>query len=114
MPQYPNRQFLEFEKPIKELFEQIEDTKKLQEKNPKIDYSKTLAQLEASIIEKRNTLIGFIPLINITSNNNYADTPILFSFPSNKNAPVFLKRHHRYCSRQKSKSLWPNRYRCLL
>ena len=38
----------------------------------------------ASIIEKRNTLIGFIPLINITSNNNYADTPILFSFPSNK------------------------------
>ena len=56
MPQYPNRQFLEFEKPIKELFEQIEDTKKLQEKNPKIDYSKTLAQLEASIIEKRKEL----------------------------------------------------------
>ena len=53
MPQYPNRQFLEFEQPIKELFEQIEDTKKLQEKNPKIDYSKTLAQLEASILEKR-------------------------------------------------------------
>jgi acetyl-CoA carboxylase carboxyl transferase subunit alpha len=56
MPQYPNRQFLEFEKPIKELFEQIEDTRKLQEKNPKIDYSKTLAQLEASIIEKRKEL----------------------------------------------------------
>jgi len=56
MPQYPNRQFLEFEQPIKELFEQIEDTKKLQEKNPKIDYSKTLAQLEASILEKRKEL----------------------------------------------------------
>jgi len=56
MPQYPNRQFLEFETPIKELFEQIEDTKKLQEKNPKIDYSKTLAQLEASILEKRKEL----------------------------------------------------------
>lgn len=56
MPQYPNRQFLEFEKPIKELYEQIEDTKKLQEKNPKIDYSKTLAQLEASILDKRKEL----------------------------------------------------------
>ena len=56
MPQYPNRQFLEFEQPIKELFEQIEDTKKLQEKNPKIDYSKTLAQLEASILDKRKEL----------------------------------------------------------
>ena len=56
MPQYPNRQFLEFETPIKELFEQIEDTKKLQEKNPKIDYSKTLAQLEASILDKRKEL----------------------------------------------------------
>jgi acetyl-CoA carboxylase carboxyl transferase subunit alpha len=56
MPQYPNRQILEFETPIKELFEQIEDTKKLQEKNPKIDYSKTLAQLEASILDKRKEL----------------------------------------------------------
>jgi len=37
----------------------------------------------ASIIQKRNTLIGFIPLINLSSNNNYADTPILFSFPTN-------------------------------
>lgn len=53
MPQYPNRQFLDFEKPIKELYEQIDDTKKLAEKNPKIDYSATLKQLEDSIIDKR-------------------------------------------------------------
>ncbi|MBH2004270.1 MAG: acetyl-CoA carboxylase carboxyltransferase subunit alpha [Sphingobacteriia bacterium] len=53
MPQYPNRQFLDFEKPIKELYEQIDDTKKLAEKNPKIDYTATLKQLEDSIIDKR-------------------------------------------------------------
>ena len=53
MPKYPNRQFLEFEQPIKELYEQIEQTKKLAEKNPKIDYSSTLHQLEQSIIDKR-------------------------------------------------------------
>ncbi|HJV18804.1 MAG TPA: acetyl-CoA carboxylase carboxyltransferase subunit alpha [Sediminibacterium sp.] len=56
MPQYPNRQFLDFEKPIKELYEQIDDTKRLAEKNPKIDYSATLKQLEDSIIDKRKEI----------------------------------------------------------
>ncbi len=56
MPQYPNRQFIDFEKPIKELYEQIDDAKKLAEKNPKIDYSSTIQQLEASIIEKRKEI----------------------------------------------------------
>jgi len=56
MPQYPNRQFLDFENPIKELYEQIEDTKKLAEKNPKIDYTATIQQLEDSIIEKRKEI----------------------------------------------------------
>ncbi|HCL04643.1 MAG TPA: acetyl-CoA carboxylase carboxyl transferase subunit alpha [Chitinophagaceae bacterium] len=56
MPQYPNRQFLDFENPIKELYEQIEDTKKLAEKNPKIDYTTTIRQLEDSIIEKRKEI----------------------------------------------------------
>jgi len=56
MPQYPNRQFLDFETPIKELYEQIDATKKLAEKNPKIDYTLTLQQLEASILEKRKEI----------------------------------------------------------
>jgi len=56
MPEYPNRQFLEFEQPIKELFEQIDATKKLAEKNPKIDLSATIKQLEQSIIDKRKAL----------------------------------------------------------
>ncbi|KAF0235508.1 MAG: acetyl-CoA carboxylase carboxyl transferase subunit alpha [Chitinophagaceae bacterium] len=56
MPQYPNRQFLDFEKPIKDLYEQIDDTKKLAEKNPKIDYNATLKQLEDSILDKRKEI----------------------------------------------------------
>ena len=56
MPQYPNRQFLDFEQPIKELYEQIDQTKKLAEKNPKIDYSNTQHQLEQSIIDKRKEI----------------------------------------------------------
>jgi acetyl-CoA carboxylase carboxyl transferase subunit alpha len=56
MPQYPNRQFLDFEQPIKELYEQIDQTKKLAEKNSKIDYSATIKQLEDSIISKRKEI----------------------------------------------------------
>ena len=56
MPAYQNRQFLEFEQPIKDLYEQIDATKKLAEKNPKIDLSATVAQLEKSIVDKRKAI----------------------------------------------------------
>lgn len=56
MPQIQNRQFLDFEQPIKELYDQIEQTRKLADKNTRIDYSATLRQLEESITEKRKDL----------------------------------------------------------
>ena len=56
MPEYPNRQFLNFEQPIKELYEQIDQTKKLADKNPKVDYTSTIAQLQESILEKRKEI----------------------------------------------------------
>ncbi|HMP91764.1 MAG TPA: acetyl-CoA carboxylase carboxyltransferase subunit alpha [Phnomibacter sp.] len=56
MPQYPNRQFLDFETPIKELYEQIEINKRNAEKNSKIDYGSIIAQLEASILDKRREI----------------------------------------------------------
>ena len=56
MPQDKNRQFLEFEKPIRDLFEDIEKQKQLAEKNPKIDYNTFIRQLEASVIEKRKEI----------------------------------------------------------
>ncbi len=60
MPQYPHRQFLDFEKPIKDIYEQIEDTNKLAEKNPRIDYTSTLQQLEASVIDKRRDITAHL------------------------------------------------------
>lgn len=56
MPEYPNRQFLNFEQPIKELYEQIDQTKKLADKNPKVDYTSTIAQLQDSILDKRKEI----------------------------------------------------------
>ncbi len=56
MPQYPNRQFLDFEQPIKELYEHIEENKKLAEKNAKVDYNSIIQQLEDSIVDKRKEI----------------------------------------------------------
>jgi acetyl-CoA carboxylase carboxyl transferase subunit alpha len=51
-----NRQFLEFEKPIKELFDQIAQLKHMAEKNQKVDYRASLEQLENQVLEKRKEL----------------------------------------------------------
>ena len=56
MPQYPNRQFLEFEQPIKELYEHIEENKRLAEKNAKADYKSIIQQMEDSIVDKRKEI----------------------------------------------------------
>jgi acetyl-CoA carboxylase carboxyl transferase subunit alpha len=50
------RQFLDFEQPIKELYEQIEENKKLALKNSKVDYNSTISQLEESILVKRKEI----------------------------------------------------------
>ncbi|MDQ2863922.1 MAG: acetyl-CoA carboxylase carboxyl transferase subunit alpha, partial [Bacteroidota bacterium] len=50
------RQFLNFEQPIKELYEQIEENKKLASKNPSSDYDLIIAKLEESILVKRKEI----------------------------------------------------------
>lgn len=83
MPQYPNRQFLDFEKPIKEVYEQIEDTKKLAEKNPKIDYSSTLRQLEASIIDKRKEITQKLTPWQRVQLSRHPDRPYTLKYIAN-------------------------------
>jgi acetyl-CoA carboxylase carboxyl transferase subunit alpha len=92
MPQYPNRQFLEFEKPIKELYEQIDDTKKLAEKNPKIDYSSTLAQLEASIGEKRKEITLHLTPWQRVQLSRHPDRPYTLKYIQNM-CTNFLELH---------------------
>ena len=52
MPQLKNRQFLDFEKPIKELYDQIEQLKVTQEKS-KTDMSGAISALEQRIVETK-------------------------------------------------------------
>ncbi len=83
MPQYPNRQFLDFEKPIKELYEQIDDTKKLAEKNPKIDYSSTLIQLEESILQKRTEITAQLTPWQRVQLSRHPDRPYTLKYIEN-------------------------------
>jgi acetyl-CoA carboxylase carboxyl transferase subunit alpha len=55
MPELKNRQFLDFEKPIKDLYDQIEIQKTSAEKS-KIDASDTIAKLEQRIVETKKEL----------------------------------------------------------
>lgn len=55
MPANANRQFLDFEKPIKDLIDEIERLKHTAEQK-KIDYSDMIAKLEQSIVDKRREI----------------------------------------------------------
>jgi len=50
------RQFLDFEQPIKELYEQIEENKKLASKNSQVDYQPVINELEQNILIKRKEI----------------------------------------------------------
>jgi len=55
MPSDANRQFLDFEKPIKDLIDEIQNMKHRQEKT-KLDLSDTIRKLEDGILEKRKEI----------------------------------------------------------
>jgi acetyl-CoA carboxylase carboxyl transferase subunit alpha len=55
MPTDANRQFLDFEKPIKDLIDEIASMKHRQEKT-RLDLSDTITKLEKSIIDKRKEI----------------------------------------------------------
>lgn len=55
MPSIQNKQFLEFEKPIKDLYEQIAQLQETADKN-KIDLSNSIKELEERVIEKRKEI----------------------------------------------------------
>lgn len=92
MPQYPNRQFLEFEQPIKDLYEQIEQAKKLAEKNSKVDYSKNIDALELDIIEKRKEITQSLTPWQRVQLSRHPDRPYTLKYIQ-KMSTNFLELH---------------------
>jgi acetyl-CoA carboxylase carboxyl transferase subunit alpha len=92
MPQFPNRQFLDFEQPIKELYEQIEENKKLAEKNSKVDYQAIIAQLENSIVEKRREITEHLTPWQRVQLSRHPDRPYTLKYVS-KMTTNFIELH---------------------
>ena len=80
MPQYPNRQFLDFEEPIRNLYEQIDQTKKLASRNTKIDYTPTIAQLESAIVEKRKDITEHLTAWQRVQLSRHPDRPYTLKY----------------------------------
>lgn len=80
MPQFPNRQFLDFEQPIKEIYEQIEETRKLAEKNAKVDYSSNITQLEQEIILKRKQITDHLSPWQRVQLSRHPDRPYTLKY----------------------------------
>src|SRR5438128_741088 len=55
MPENKNRQFLDFERPIKDLFDEIEKLKQTSEKT-KVDISEYIRKLEDQVLAKRKEI----------------------------------------------------------
>ena len=55
MPSNANRQFVDFERPIKDLIDEIERLKHTSEQK-KIDYTETISKLESQILERRQQI----------------------------------------------------------
>lgn len=83
MPQYPNRQFLDFEQPIKELYEHIEENKKLAEKNAKVDYRGIIQQLEDSIVDKRKEITQHLTPWQRVQLSRHPDRPYTLKYIEN-------------------------------
>src|SRR5437868_7424405 len=92
MPQYPNRQVLDFEQPIKELYEQIKENKKLAEKNAKVDYKAVIQQLEESVIEKRREITGHLTPWQRVQLSRHPDRPYTLKYIE-KMATSFVELH---------------------
>lgn len=92
MPQYPNRQFLDFETPIKELYEQIDLNRKNAEKNKHVDYSAVIAQLEEAIINKRKEITENLTSWQKVQLSRHPDRPYTLKYIE-KMTSGFLELH---------------------
>jgi len=79
MPQLANRQFLEFEKPIKDLYDQIEQIKATEEKSG-TDMSQAIAALEQKITETKKGITDNLTPWHRVQLSRHADRPYTLKY----------------------------------
>lgn len=80
MPAIENRQFIEIEKPIKELVDELKELKQKADKHPKVDYSGLIAQLEANILLKRKEITQQLNSWQKVQFSRHPDRPYTLKF----------------------------------
>src|SRR5690606_32598090 len=74
-----NRQFLDFEKPIKELIDEIMAMRQRQEKT-KIDLGDSIQKLEANILEKRREITAHLSSWQRVQLSRHPDRPYTMKY----------------------------------
>ncbi|MEP6595761.1 MAG: acetyl-CoA carboxylase carboxyltransferase subunit alpha [Ginsengibacter sp.] len=92
MAEYYKRQFLEFEQPIKELYEQIEENKKLAAKNSKVNYAPVIKHLEENILVKRKEITEHLTPWQKVQLSRHPDRPYTLEY-INKMFTDFIEMH---------------------
>jgi acetyl-CoA carboxylase carboxyl transferase subunit alpha len=79
MPSNANRQFLDFEKPIKDLVDEIERLRHTSEQK-KIDYSEMIAKLEKQILERRREITSHLTSWQKVQLSRHPDRPYTLKY----------------------------------
>jgi acetyl-CoA carboxylase carboxyl transferase subunit alpha len=82
MPSNANRQFLDFEKPIKDLIDEIEKLKHASE-HKKIDYSDMISKLDAQILERRREITQTLSSWQKVQLSRHPDRPYTLKYIQN-------------------------------
>lgn len=91
MPELSNRQFLDFEVPIKDLYEQIEQLKITSEKN-KLDLTDSIKQIEEKIIEKKGEITANLSSWQKVQLSRHPDRPYTLAY-INRICENFVELH---------------------
>lgn len=79
MPQDKNRQFLDFEKPIKDLFEDIEKLRQTAEKS-KVDLGDSIKKLQDQVIERRRDITAHLTPWQKVQLSRHPDRPYTLKY----------------------------------
>jgi len=82
MPSNANRQFLDFEKPIKDLIDEIEKLKHASEQK-KIDYSEMISKLDQQILERRKEVTQNLTAWQKVQLSRHPDRPYTMNYIQN-------------------------------
>jgi acetyl-CoA carboxylase carboxyl transferase subunit alpha len=91
MPELKNRQFLEFEKPVKDLYDQIEQLRATAQKNG-IDLDDSIRQLEEAVVEKKREITAGLTPWQKVQLSRHPDRPYALAY-INRMCESFTELH---------------------